>query len=1097
MANQTGAVNCSCQLTLNEFISLKEITNEENYDKCLREELVFQSGIHRVLIDHDKILSFDNISRVVIRGEVNATIKCLNQYLIIQFNDVSGITIQSMHIENCKIIERVNGREVHETQDQQFKIFEMHVSDSKFTNTSISVKWVQTYDDDDQLLSSTSGTLLITIEDSNIENCIDSQFLNLDAELDSTVTFKVMLKGLNFRRNNKPLLHYSSDDLDSPADSELLVEVTGKNCFISNNHSIFILQHMQSRLLFSRAEVNFINNSNHFYFDYESGFGPIVLETGSTAIFEHSNVVFSNNQGGIFATETEIVFGDNTTIFFNSNYSPRNGGALSLYSSTLLFNATKCNILLTFTKNKAVGMGSAIYVADDIDDENMWATYMSFYTCCIIRSIFDIQCDIALVKLIFDDNFGVPGQNVIFGGWIDWTTDKTSGVLNYQGDIINKIITFESEGIISNVASCPVRVCLCQDGQPLCNITTHTVTVYGYTVSLNIIAVGEGYTPIPSGVLATVTSSSTGEMYYHRKHIETCEKVTLKFTDDEVIISIKQELEIADQANVDDIELNASIPHQQRLIFEQLLVKVRSLACPVGFALNKLRGTCICDSEELQGLTCDMVNTKIIRQRQQWIGLTHEHTKNNSSRGVIIHSPCPFDYCRTDNASLMIRLEDQDAICDFDRSGILCGGCRANFSRVLGSSKCKKCSNSIAKMIALLVGQLIFGPVLVVSLMMLDLTVAVGTINGLTFYANIINAQRTTFFTQDISSPFLSMFIAWLNLDLGIETCIYDGLDEYAITWLKVPFPLYIWFLAGILIVLSNYSSRFSKLIGRNSVQVLATLFLISYARLLRLIIDVFSYAILTYPDGYIKTVWFVDGNVQYLKGKHIPLLLITTCFTVLTLPYTIVILSIQFLYKISHYRVMFWVQKLKPFFDAYTGPYKAKHRYWTGLLLLVRIILLIIFSTFQSRDSSVNLVAIVVSTLVLTGLSILAGGVYENFLHNLLEAFFLYSLGITSAAVLYDKRNTKVAVFISTSMAFITFVFIILGHALKQLLRTKRGSMIKVKILNKLSPVKRKEQASTSEAHSMSLSVSLGQFNTSVTSTTVELKEPLLEDDC
>ena len=1090
MANHTGAVNCSCQLTLNEFISLKEATPEEDGDDCSSNELIFQSGIHRVLNDHDKILTFDNISSVVIRGEVNATIKCLNQYLNIHFIEVSGITIQSMHIENCNIIETVHSREVHETQDQQF---EMHVSDSKFTNTSISVNRVQTYDDDNQLLSSTSGTLLITIEDSNIENCVDSHFLNLDAEIDLiTVTFK----GLNFRCNNRPLLHYSMDDLDSPADSELLVEVTGINYFVSNNHSIFILQ--QSRLLFSRAEVNFINNSNHVDFNYDSSFGPIVLQSDSTALFEHSNVVFNNNQGGIFATETEIVFGDNATIYFDSNHSPRNGGALSLYSSTLIFNATKWNILLTFTKNKAEYLGSAIYVAEYMEGENLWATYESFHTCSIIRSIFDIQCDIALIKLIFDDNIGMPGQTVIFGGWIDWTEDKTSGVLNYRGDIINKIITFDTKSS-TNAGSCPVRVCLCQDGQPLCNITTHTVAVYGYTVNLNIIAVGERYTPISSGILATVTSSSTGKMSHHtaahKKYIVTCEEVTFKFTADEVIISIKQDLEIPNQHNVDNIQLNASIPHQQRLIFEQLSVRVRSLGCPVGFALNKLRGTCTC--EELQGLTCDMVNTKIIRQRQQWIGLTYEHTKRNRSTGVIIYSPCPFDYCRTDNASLSVRLEDQDAICDFDRSGILCGGCRANFSRVLGSSKCKKCSNSITTMIALLVGQLTFGPVLVVSLMMLDLTVAVGTINGLTLYANIIYAQRTTFFTQDTSSSFLSMFIAWLNLDLGIETCIYDGLDEYAITWLNLPFPLYIWFLAGILIVLSHYSSRFSNFIGRNSIQVLATLFLISYARLLQIIIDVFSYATLTYPDGYIKTVWFVDGNVQYFKGKHIPLLLITTVFTVLTLPYTIVILSIQFLYKISHYRVMFWVQRLKPFFDAYTGPYKAKHRYWTGLLLLVRIILLIIFSTFQSRDSSVNLLAIAVSSFVLTGLSFLAGGVYESLLHNLLEALFLYNLGITSAAVLYDKHNTKVAVFTSTSVAFITSIFIILRHALKQLLRTKRGLMIKEKILDKLSFVKRKEQASTSEARSMSLSVPLGQFNTSVTSTTVELKEPLLDDDC
>ena len=117
----------------------------------------------------------------------------------------------------------------------------------------------------------------------------------------------------------------------------------------------------------------------------------------------------------------------------------------------------------------------------------------------------------------------------------------------------------------------------------------------------------------------------------------------------------------------------------------------------------------------------------------------------------------------------------------------------------------------------------------------------------------------------------------------------------------------------------------------------LATLFLIAYAKLLRLIIEVFSFTTLTYPDGYKKTVWLIDGNVDFLKGKHIPLFIVTVGFVLLSLPYTIILLTIQFLYKISHYRVMFWVQRLKPFFDAYTEPYRRdNHRYWTGLLLIV-----------------------------------------------------------------------------------------------------------------------------------------------------------------
>ena len=79
-----------------------------------------------------------------------------------------------------------------------------------------------------------------------------------------------------------------------------------------------------------------------------------------------------------------------------------------------------------------------------------------------------------------------------------------------------------------------------------------------------------------------------------------------------------------------------------------------------------------------------------------------------------------------------------------------------------------------------------------------------------------------------------------------------------------------------------------------------------------------------------------------------------TVLFVLLSLPYTFVLLTFQWLYKISHYCAMSWVQRLKPFFDAYTGPYKANHRYWTGLLLTARIVILITFSVNWSNNPSV-----------------------------------------------------------------------------------------------------------------------------------------------
>ena len=64
------------------------------------------------------------------------------------------------------------------------------------------------------------------------------------------------------------------------------------------------------------------------------------------------------------------------------------------------------------------------------------------------------------------------------------------------------------------------------------------------------------------------------------------------------------------------------------------------------------------------------------------------------------------------------------------------------------------------------------GVALVFFLLVCKLTVATGTLSGLVFYANIVGPNRTIFLPVESTDAF-SVFIAWLNLDFGIETCFY------------------------------------------------------------------------------------------------------------------------------------------------------------------------------------------------------------------------------------------------------------------------------------------------------------------------------------
>ena len=217
-------------------------------------------------------------------------------------------------------------------------------------------------------------------------------------------------------------------------------------------------------------------------------------------------------------------------------------------------------------------------------------------------------------------------------------------------------------------------------------------------------------------------------------------------------------------------------------------------------------------------------------------------------------------------------------------------------------------------------------------LLVLRLTVAAGTINGLIFYANVVTLNSAIFF-QPQTTNVLTVFIAWVNLDFGIETCFFNGMDAYAKAWLQFVFPFYVWALVGMIIVGSHYSGRVAKVFGNNPIAVLATLFLLSYAKLLRSVIAALSHTSLEFPNNMQIAVWLHDGNITYLSSKHIPLFIAAmVCMIFLFLPYTILLIIGQFFQANSSLKIFSWINspKLKPLLDAYHAPYTDEHRYWT-----------------------------------------------------------------------------------------------------------------------------------------------------------------------
>ena len=126
-------------------------------------------------------------------------------------------------------------------------------------------------------------------------------------------------------------------------------------------------------------------------------------------------------------------------------------------------------------------------------------------------------------------------------------------------------------------------------------------------------------------------------------------------------------------------------------------------------------------------------------------------------------------------------------------------------------------------------------------------------------------------------------------------------------------------------------------------------------------------------------------GNLRFLQGKHISLVLMSTLFALFyIIPLTLLLLFAPVLQRAHNHRVVRLVQGLKPLLDTFQGPYKDRFHWWSGLMLVIRIILFIALTANTKHDLRLSALFVGVTALPLALLS--AAGVYKNKLLNLHE---------------------------------------------------------------------------------------------------------------
>ena len=447
---------------------------------------------------------------------------------------------------------------------------------------------------------------------------------------------------------------------------------------------------------------------------------------------------------------------------------------------------------------------------------------------------------------------------------------------------------------LESISSHPVRLCFCRDGYPDCNYQPEPIQVNrGKFFSVELVAYDHVHQAVNVSIQCFLNSSAGGLGEGQRIQNITNACTELKYS-----LFTPNSYEGLIFTPVRDPCNNISGVSKRNIMIDIIC------SCPVGFQVStslndEITCDCICDEvlKTYERTECDLTTESIIRRKNFWIFYVN-HTWPNSS-SYIIYPHCPFDYCYAPDKAVSINLNlpnGSDAQCDSNRLGTLCGTCKLGLSVSLGSSRCIPCPAYWPGLLAAITIVFIISGIGVVAfLLALNLTVAIGTINAIIFYANIVAANKSALFPS--GTGFASVFISWLNFDFGFDICFFDGMDIYVKTWLQLAFPAYIFIIVILIIKLSYYFSTFGCLVGRKDpVATLVTLILLSYTKLLQTIIAAFSSASLVYPGGIKKKLWLLDASIEYFSSKHVILVFIAILILVAGIIYTLLLFLWQWL---------------------------------------------------------------------------------------------------------------------------------------------------------------------------------------------------------
>ena len=641
------------------------------------------------------------------------------------------------------------------------------------------------------------------------------------------------------------------------------------------------------------------------------------------ATFKNRLDFLFNKVTALFLRSTPIVVAKKANIIFKDNFGHR-GGAIHMSGELpkiILHNYTS----IIFEDNTATISGGAIHIDPPTYHEYGQQFWHPFYSSCFIspplttncrkQYCFNISNTLSKVRFI---NNTAPVGGAIYGSTLEsclWAQqlNKSSNESIYEAlQDVSGFLEFnpnpDSSYIISTL---PARMSIWkEDGIPI----NSSLDVFpGEIIFVNVQIYDSFNQTIPSLIQSSILDSNS--------------KATAKFGSTGYwFVNYKNLPRMVVTGEVDQM-VDIHLIDVQSLVSEILTVNI--LKCLIGFRFNSTSKRCECDGRlEENGVKCDLMDLEHLKTTKSvWLGTLKPAGSKVTTNDLVV-AKCMFRYCRCREVRVIPPEDDSQCIEDFNRTGVLCGACSSKYSEVLGPhEQCLQCNNIWLLLLPVFA---LLGIVLFLAIAFLQLTVDKGWIYVILFYGNI-----ATLYSYYLPLPTmihkLMIPAHFISLQLGIQICFFDGMDNLMHTALQLVFPAYLCFLIFVSALLSRRLSCLSRYFSPT--QTFLTLIVMSYTSILDSTVSMLKFTRLSTLGGDISYRWKMDPNVIYFTGWHGVLVIMSSIIIVfVVIPIPLIMLCPVLAYK--------YIKKFKPFFDAMWAPFKTKFRFWLGVRILTLVVI-------------------------------------------------------------------------------------------------------------------------------------------------------------